>query len=120
MLSEAAQALQTQEEKYQGRLENNQARLEHEKERRLSVEREMEMMRLELKELRESQREEERRISDESRLLYAEAFGSINLGPAKSDSEVHKIGSLDTSNNQLEKQLFELTDLLEEKNKIIG
>ena len=48
----------------------------------------MEMMRLELKELRESQREEERRISDESRLLYAEAFGSINLGPAKSDSEV--------------------------------
>ena len=48
----------------------------------------MEMMRLELKELRESQREEERRISDESRLLYAEAFGSINLGSAKSDSEV--------------------------------
>ena len=118
-MSEAAQALQTQEEKYQGRLENNQARLEHEKERRLSVEREMEMMRLELKELRESQREEERRISDESRLLYAEAFGSINLGPAKSDSEVHKIGSLDSSHTHLEKQLFELTDLLEEKNKII-
>ena len=101
------------------------------------MEREMEMMRLELKELRESQREEERRISDESRLLYAEAFGSINLGSAKSDSEVsvatcsqtcvhllifqvHKIGSLDSSHAQLEKQLFELTDLLEEKNKIIG
>ena len=50
----------------------------------------MEMMRQELKELRESQREEERRISDESRLLYAEAFGSFNLGlgGAKSDSEV--------------------------------
>ena len=45
------------------------------------------MMRLELRELRESQREEERRISDESRLLYAEAFGSINLGSAKSDSD---------------------------------
>ena len=52
-------------------------------------------MRLELRELRESQREEERRISDESRLLYAEAFGlgSINLGSAKSDSEV-SAGSL--------------------------
>ena len=48
----------------------------------------METMRQELRELRESQREEERRISDESRLLYAEAFGSFNLGPAKSDSEV--------------------------------
>ena len=48
------------------------------------------MMRLELRELRESQREEERRISDESKLLYAEAFGSFNLGlgSAKSDSEV--------------------------------
>ena len=47
-------------------------------------------MRLELRELRESQREEERRISDESKLLYAEAFGSFNLGlgSAKSDSEV--------------------------------
>ena len=55
----------------------------------------METMRLELRDLRESQREEERRISDESRLLYAEAFGlgSINLGSAKSDSEV-SAGSL--------------------------
>lgn len=34
--------------------------------------------------------------------------------------QVHKIGSLDSSHAQLEKQLFELTDLLEEKNKIIG
>ena len=50
------------------------------------------MAKMELKELRESQREEERKISDESKLLYAEAFGSINLGlglcSAKSDSEV--------------------------------
>ena len=53
----------------------------------------MEVMRLELRELRESQREEERRISDESRLLYAEAFGSINLGSAKSDSEVSAVFS---------------------------
>ena len=80
----------SQEEKYKERQENSQARLEHERQRRLTVERELEMMRLELKEFRESQREEERRISDESRLLYAEAFGSINLGlgGAKSDSEV--------------------------------
>ena len=42
---------------------------------------------------REEEREEERRISDESRLLYAEAFGSISFGvgaSAKSDSEVRR------------------------------
>ena len=75
MLSEAAEALQKQvglifycsflerftrfqEEKYKDRLENSQSRLDHEKVRRLSVERELEMAKMELKELRESQREE--------------------------------------------------------------
>ena len=68
------------------------SRLDHERERRVTIEKDSEVLRLELREMRESQREEERRISDESRLLYAEAFGSINLGigsGAKSDSEVY-------------------------------
>ena len=46
-----------------------------------------------MRECREEEREEERRISDESRLLYAEAFGSISFGvgaSAKSDSEVRR------------------------------
>ena len=75
-------------------MNNLKSRLDNERERRVAAEQESEAVRWELRELREGRREEERRITDESRLLYAEAFGSINLGlgsSAKSDSEV-KIG----------------------------
>ena len=60
----------------------------------MTAERDSEILRQEVTELRETQREEEKRISDESRFLYAEAFGSINLGlgsSAKSDSEVEEM-----------------------------
>ena len=60
----------------------------------MTAERDSETLRQEVTELRETQREEEKRISDESRFLYAEAFGSINLGlgsSAKSDSEVEEM-----------------------------
>ena len=60
----------------------------------MTAERDSETLRQEVTELRETQREEEKRISDESRVLYAEAFGSINLGlgsSAKSDSEVEEM-----------------------------
>ena len=51
-------------------------------------------MRQELREWRERDEERDRRISDESKLLYAEAFGSSILGLGnitKSDSEVLKV-----------------------------
>ena len=57
----------------------------------MEAERDSESLKHEVSELRENQKGEEKRISDESRFLYAEAFGSINLGiggSAKSDSEV--------------------------------
>ena len=91
MLSDAAEALQNQELKHKERLENLQSRLENERDRRMEAERDSEALKHEVSELRENQKGEEKRISDESRFLYAEAFGSINLGiggSAKSDSEV--------------------------------
>ena len=92
LLTEAAQALQSQEDKHKERIENFKSRLDHERERRLNVEKDNDNLRQELRDARENIRDEERRISDESRLLYAEAFGSFNLGigaSAKSDSEVN-------------------------------
>ena len=83
----------TQELKHKERLENLQSRLENERERRMEAERDSESLKHEMSVLRENQKGEEKRISDESRFLYAEAFGSINLGiggSAKSDSEVFK------------------------------
>ena len=109
MLSDAAEALQnqvkiialhktikmhkclTQELKHKERQDNLQSRLENERDRRMEAERDSEDLKHEVSELRENQKGEEKRISDESRFLYAEAFGSINLGiggSAKSDSEV--------------------------------
>merc|ERR1712136_169660 len=64
-------------------------------------------------EIRE-QREGERRISDESKLLYAEAFGSINLGDGT------KTDGVDQRQTEWEKQAIELTDMVAEKNKIIS
>ena len=81
----------TQELKHKERLDNLQSRLENERDRRMEAERDSEALKHEVSELRENQKGEEKRISDESRFLYAEAFGSINLGiggSAKSDSEV--------------------------------
>ena len=104
LLSEAAEALQSQEEKFKQRTDNYQNRLDNERERRVTAEKEIELLRMELRDAREVQREEERRISDESRLLYAEAFGSINLGlgaTAKSDSEVFILTSCITNCNYL-------------------
>ena len=57
----------------------------------MEAERDSESWKHEVSVLRENHKGEEKRISDESRFLYAEAFGSINLGiggSTKSDSEV--------------------------------
>lgn len=70
------------------------SRLDHENKRRTEAEAECEGLRQELREWRERDEERDRRISDESKLLYAEAFGSINLGLGnitKSDSEVMEV-----------------------------
>ena len=77
--------------KHKERQENLQSRLEIERDRRMEAERDSESWKHEVSVLRENHKGEEKRISDESRFLYAEAFGSINLGiggSAKSDSEV--------------------------------
>jgi len=117
LLSQAAQALQSQEEKYKARIDNLNARLGHEKERRVSAEKEVEEVKMEVKDLRE-QKDGERRISDESKLLYAEAFGSINLGLGRSDNDATKNDNMEQS--EWEKQTYELTDMVAEKNKVIS
>ena len=114
MLIEASQALQSQvltkllsnhllllytnvtfqEDKHRERLDNIKSRLDHENKRRIEAEGECEGLRHELREWRERDEERDRRISDESKLLYAEAFGSSILGLGnitKSDSEVLKV-----------------------------
>eukprot|EP00092_Neocalanus_flemingeri_P001125 GFUD01001199.1.p1 GENE.GFUD01001199.1~~GFUD01001199.1.p1 ORF type:complete len:1705 (-),score=626.81 GFUD01001199.1:124-5238(-) len=117
LLSQAAQALQSQEEKYKARIDNLNARLGHEKERRVTAEKEAEEVRMEVKDLRD-QKDGERRISDESKLLYAEAFGSINLGLGRSENDVTKNDNMEQ--NEWEKQTYELTDMVAEKNKVIS
>merc|ERR1719319_238561 len=76
LLSEAARALQVQEERCRGRVEQVQEQLRGEVEGRREAE--VEAVRME----REVQRREEGegKLSDQSKLLYSEAFGSINLG----------------------------------------
>jgi len=117
LLSQAAQALQSQEEKYKARIGNLNARLEHEKERRVTAEKESEEVRMEVKDLRD-QKDGERRISDESKLLYAEAFGSINLGLGRCDNDATKNENIEIA--EWEKQTHELTDMVVEKNKVIS
>jgi len=117
LLSQAAQALQSQEEKYKARIDNLNARLGHEKDRRVNAEKEVEEARMEVKDLRD-QKDGERRISDESKLLYAEAFGSINLGLGRSDPDGSKTDNMEQT--EWEKQAYELTDMVAEKNKVIS
>ena len=50
------------------------------------------------------------KISDQSKLLYAEAFGSINLGKETGDADVEDL-------EELKKQAGELTEQLAEKDK---
>ena len=71
---------------------------------------EVEAMRLEREATLAREEMNRTKISDQSKLLYAEAFGSINLGKETGDADVEDL-------EELKKQAGELTEQLAEKDK---
>ena len=95
LLSEAARALQPQEEKQTERTTSLQQQLAEEQVKRKGAEESSKKLMLEVEAMKLEReatiaREEMNRtkISDQSKLLYAEAFGSINLGKEVGDADV--------------------------------
>merc|ERR1719391_1430491 len=71
---------------------------------------EVEAMRLEREATLAREEMNRTKISDQSKLLYAEAFGSINLGKETGDADVENL-------EELKKQAGELTEQMAEKDK---
>ena len=84
LLSEAARALQSQEEKQKERMTSLQQQLAEEQKLMLEVE----ATKLEREATIAREEMNRTKISDQSKLLYAEAFGSINLGKEVGDADV--------------------------------
>jgi len=110
LLAQAEAAFQKQELKFVAKLEKVEKQVEEEKKKRTEAEK-FERLASEARDLLDVTREIKTKVSDESRVLYSEAFGSMSFAHRSEDCQMEQMDLL--------KQQQEMNTIIDEKNGLI-